>query len=422
LQALGLTLGRLRTDTCPRLAAETIDYGRCTPQHGDAVPTPFSFLTDRLDVRQVPCHLAATNEEVHRVIRENAHRAPTRSGLLASAGPRYCPNIETKIERFADKTAHPLFIEPEGRTTNWVYVNGLTTSLPEDVQAHVIHRIAGLENATILRFGYAIEYDYAPPTQLRATLETKAIRGLFLAGQVNGTTGYEEAAAQGLLAGANAATFVRGGGEFVLRRDQAYIGVMIDDLVTRGISEPYRMFTSRSEHRLSLRADNADRRLTPVGRAVGLVSDARWNKFTADQAALAEAKTILQSTRRGGKSLWELVQRTQSDGQAASGIRHSAFGIRVFVCSTVKSHRKFAGNSSWTESSAARPFPRTNDSRSPAHRETPNAESRIPNAVPASSMSFANTAPPSRRRLRSAIDMVPPPTSALSAICRGLPS
>ncbi|MCL2700840.1 MAG: tRNA uridine-5-carboxymethylaminomethyl(34) synthesis enzyme MnmG [Phycisphaerae bacterium] len=311
LQALGLTLGRLRTDTCPRLAADTIDYARCTPQHGDATPTPFSFLTDHLDVHQIPCHLTATNDDVHRAIRENVHRAPTRSGLLQSAGPRYCPNIETKIERFADKNAHPIFLEPEGIATHWVYVNGLTTSLPEDVQATVIGRIKGLENATILRFGYAIEYDYAPPTQLRATLETKALAGLFLAGQVNGTTGYEEAAAQGLVAGANAAASALGRNEFVLRRDQAYIGVMIDDLVTRGITEPYRMFTSRSEHRLSLRADNADRRLTPLGRAAGLVDDHRWEIFSANQSAVTEARTILHSTRKHGKTLWELAQRTQ---------------------------------------------------------------------------------------------------------------
>ena len=309
LRALGLELGRLKTGTCARLAADTIDYSRCKPQHGDEPPVPFSFINDRLDVQQVPCWLTATNADVHRVIRENFHRAPMYTGQIQSAGPRYCPSIETKIERFADKDSHQIFLEPEGRSTDWVYINGLSTSLPEDVQDYIIHHIVGLENAHVLRYGYAIEYDFAPPTQLRATLETKVVRGLYLAGQVNGTTGYEEAAAQGLVAGANAAGKIQGREEFVLGRDQAYIGVMIDDLVTRGINEPYRMFTSRSEHRLSLRSDNANRRLTALGRGHGLVDDARWQRHQDQQAAYDQAAHALRTTRTQGRSLWELLQR-----------------------------------------------------------------------------------------------------------------
>jgi len=270
-------------------------------------------MTARLSVEQIPCWITWTNRDVHDAIRANFHRAPMYTGQIQSTGPRYCPSIETKIDRFADKDRHQIFLEREGRTTDWVYCNGISTSLPPDVQDFMIHHIAGLERARIIRYGYAIEYDYFPPTQLAAALEVKGVGGLYLAGQVNGTTGYEEAAAQGLLAGLNAALALRGDRPLVLRRDQAYIGVMIDDLVTKGVSEPYRMFTSRAEHRLSLRADNADRRLTPVGRSVGLVDDARWARHQAALEAVMAADTLLRNTRVAGKSLWETLRRPDAD-------------------------------------------------------------------------------------------------------------
>ncbi|MHC4562218.1 MAG: tRNA uridine-5-carboxymethylaminomethyl(34) synthesis enzyme MnmG [Planctomycetota bacterium] len=308
----GLTLDRLKTGTCPRLAAESIDYDRCRRQDGDDDPKPFSFMTERIDVEQIPCWISATNEAIHDVIRANFHRAPLYTGQIQSAGPRYCPSLETKVDRFADKTSHQVFIEPEGRSTNWAYVNGISTSLPEDVQDVIVHHIPGLEDAEILRYGYAIEYDYAPPTQLQATLETKAAPGLYLAGQVNGTTGYEEAGAQGLIAGVNAALALRGREPLILRRDQAYIGVMIDDLVTKGVSEPYRMFTSRAEHRLHLRADNADRRLTEIGRAVGLVGDERWAAFEGRGSAIDETGRLLAGARCDGKTLADHFQQPEA--------------------------------------------------------------------------------------------------------------
>jgi tRNA uridine 5-carboxymethylaminomethyl modification enzyme len=309
LTAAGFELRRFKTGTPPRLNGRTIDFSRCEPQPGDEQPEPFSYLTDRITQPQVPCWLTSTTPEIHDLIRANLHRAPMYSGQIQSTGPRYCPSIEDKVVRFADKSTHQIFLEPEGRNTQEVYCNGISTSLPRDVQDEIIRRIPGCERASIMRYGYAVEYDYAPPTQLLPTLETRRVAGLYFAGQINGTTGYEEAAGQGLLAGINAALKVAGREPFVLDRSQAYLGVLIDDLVTKGTDEPYRMFTSRAEYRLLLRQDNADRRLTPLAMRLGLASAERAARFEEYEAGLQRGFAALTALRSQGDSLEDCLKR-----------------------------------------------------------------------------------------------------------------
>jgi tRNA uridine 5-carboxymethylaminomethyl modification enzyme len=312
LVRLGFELARFKTGTPPRVNGRTIDYTKTEVQPGDEEPQPFSFLTDRVTNDQLCCWITYTTSEAHELIRANLHRAPMYSGQIVSRGPRYCPSIEDKVVRFADKSRHQLFLEPEGRNTLEVYVNGISTSLPRDVQEAVVRMVPGLERAEIMRYGYAVEYDYAPPIQLKPSLQTKLVDGLYFAGQINGTTGYEEAAAQGLMAGINAALALRGVEPLILKRDQAYIGVLIDDLVTRGVDEPYRMFTSRAEHRLLLRHDNADRRLTPLGRDLGLVERERCQRLVHKEAEIAAAREILETTYVDGASLAKLLRRPET--------------------------------------------------------------------------------------------------------------
>ena len=312
---LGFEIGRLKTGTPPRVNAQTVDFSQMEIQPGDDDPLPFSFVTEEITQPQLPCYLTYTNEETHDLIRGNLHRSAMYSGRIVGIGPRYCPSIEDKVVRFSEKKEHQVFVEPEGRDTDEIYLNGISASLPEDVQVEMVHSIKGLENAEIMRFGYAVEYDFAPATQLQPTLETKAVPGLYFAGQLNGTTGYEEAAAQGLMAGINAALKVKGEEPLVLDRAQAYIGVLIDDLVTLDIREPYRMFTSRAEYRLALREDNADLRLTEIGRQVQLVDDNRYRQYESKAANIQTELTRLQETL--------LKPTALSSGEVTSSVREN---------------------------------------------------------------------------------------------------
>ena len=309
LKNLGLKIGRMSTDTTPRLDAQTCDLDKLQIQAGDESPVPFSFMTEKIETDQVPCWITYTNEKIHKLLADNLHRAPLSSGQIKGADPRYCPSIEGKIVRFAEKKQHRIFLEPEEEDIKTIYCNGIFTSMPEDVQQRMLKLLPGTENAKIIHYAYAIEYDYCPPIQLKPSLETKKIAGLFLAGQVNGTSGYEEAAAQGIIAGINAAAKLQKAEPLILGRDQAYIGVLIDDLLTKGINEPYRMFTSRAEYRLSLRADNADQRLTPIGKSVGLVDRSRWTKFQNKLEAIKNLQNYLKSTSSNGITLWQQLKR-----------------------------------------------------------------------------------------------------------------
>lgn len=351
LKRLGFPVGRLKTGTPPRLDGRTIDWDVFESQPADERPVPFSFLTESIEQPQVNCHIGYTNESVHKSIRKNLLESPLYSGQIKGIGPRYCPSIEDKVVKFPEKSRHQLFLEPEGYDTYEVYLNGFSTSLPFELQQELIHKIPGLDQTKIIRPGYAIEYDFVDPRELTPFLQTTRVGGLFFAGQINGTTGYEEAACQGLLAGINAALYVQGREGFTLRREESYIGVLVDDLITQGVDEPYRMFTSRAENRLTLRYDTSDARLSPYGRNLGLLADSDWERFAARRDRLAKIRTALLDTRfkRSTREYAELAQLIQKDlGDSitlASISQHPTVNTAVlfdFLPSGIKNHATFS--------------------------------------------------------------------------------
>ncbi|MBL7214807.1 MAG: tRNA uridine-5-carboxymethylaminomethyl(34) synthesis enzyme MnmG [Phycisphaerae bacterium] len=345
LRKLGLKVGRLKTGTPARLDGATVDYNKVEEQPGDEIARPFSFLNDSIDRPSVPCWITWTNEQIHELLRANLHRAPLYSGQIQSTGPRYCPSIETKIMRFADKRRHQVFLEPEDEAVSTIYCNGISTSYPKDVQDEMIRLLPGTENARIVHYAYAIEYDYCPAQQLKTSLETRTVAGLFLAGQINGTSGYEEAGGQGLLAGINAALTLDGKEPLVLGRDEAYLGVLVDDLLTREIDEPYRMFTSRAEYRLSLRSDNADRRLTPIARSVGLIDEVRWNRFQQKLEDMKMFEAYLKNTRKDDKRLWQWIKQPDYslEKNLAENPALSKLGVSKEVMEAVIIEAKYEG-------------------------------------------------------------------------------
>ncbi|MBK8208358.1 MAG: tRNA uridine-5-carboxymethylaminomethyl(34) synthesis enzyme MnmG [Planctomycetes bacterium] len=343
LRALGFRLGRLKTGTPPRLARDSIDLGALQQQPGDEPAEPFSYMTSELAVQQVPCWVTHTNPATHAVILENMARSPLYSGQIVGVGPRYCPSIEDKVKRFADKTSHHVFLEPETRDGDTIYPNGISTSMPRDVQDTLVRTMRGLEHARIVKYGYAVEYDFVPPTQIDATMQTKLVLGLYLAGQINGTTGYEEAAAQGLMAGLNAARTLDSREAVVLRRDQAYIGVLIDDLTTRGTDEPYRMFTSLAEYRLRLRSDNADRRLTPLAGQLGIVEEARSRRLQTKLADYARAEGLLKSERVDGKLLYDWLRTPQFEWSAVIARLPELAALDAEALQTLEIDARYAG-------------------------------------------------------------------------------